>query len=204
MMLNIILFGAPGAGKGTQSKKLSERYDLKHISTGEVIRREIQRGTEVGTYIEDHIAHGELAPDEMMIKMIANYIKGNNNNGNIFDGFPRTTVQAEAFDQMMEENETPVDVMISLEVPQDELIARLLNRGENSGRPEDVDKEVICNRLDIYRTTTKMVSEHYRKQDKFIEIDGIGEIDDVFDRICTALQEHLKERGKVKKGILHI
>lgn len=195
-MLNIILFGAPGAGKGTQSKKLSEKYELTHISTGEVIRREIEKGTELGRELEDNIAKGELAPDDLMINMIYDYIKEIDCRGNIFDGFPRTTVQAEAFDKMMVRNGTPIDVMISLEVPHDNLVDRLLIRGKDSGRPEDVDKDVIENRLDIYRDTTAKVSEHYKKQEKFVKIDGTGEIEEVFERLCKELQRHLKKNGK--------
>ena len=148
-MLNIILFGPPGAGKGTQAARLIEKYGFNHISTGEVIREEIRKGSPMGLSVKEYIDKGHLAPDELVIGIIADYVgKHKDCAGNIFDGFPRTTPQAEAFDGIMERHGTPVGVMLSLEVPDDELVKRLLNRGKDSGRADDLSEEIIRNRID--------------------------------------------------------
>lgn len=191
-MLNIVLFGAPGAGKGTQAAKLVEKYGLDHISTGEVIRSEIARATVLGRSMEGYIARGELAPDELVIEMVADHISTHKNTvGNIFDGFPRTVRQAEEFDRMMRENSTPVDFMLSLEVPEDVLVERLLLRGRDSGRADDSNEVVIRNRIEIYNGVTAVVSRHYQAQDKFIALDGTGSVDDIFGRICGVVDRYL-------------
>ena len=177
-MLNIVLFGAPGAGKGTQAQKLVEKYGLNHISTGEVIRDEIARRTPLGIGMEEYIGRGELAPDDLVINMVANHVaKHRDGAGNIFDGFPRTLVQAEHFDDIMREHDTPVDMMISLEVPDDILEERLLLRGKESGRADDGDQSVIRNRLKIYNDVTAVVSKYYADQNKHVPVDGTGTVD---------------------------
>lgn len=189
-MINIVLFGAPGAGKGTQAAKLSAKYNINHISTGEVIRDEIRRGTEMGRSVQDYISRGELAPDELVIGMIAEYVKSHGESaGNIFDGFPRTTPQAEAFDRIMKENGLQVDVMLELSVPEEELVQRLLLRGKDSGRADDADESVIRNRIDVYNAQTAVVADYYRNQNKYTSVDGIGTIDEIFERICEQLDK---------------
>ena len=189
-MINIVLVGAPGAGKGTQAAKLSAKYNINHISTGEVIRDEIRRGTEMGRSVQDYISRGELAPDELVIGMIAEYVKSHSESaGNIFDGFPRTTPQAEAFDRIMKENGLQVDVMLELSVPEEELVQRLLLRGKDSGRADDADEGVIRNRIDVYNAQTAVVADYYRNQNKYTSVDGIGTIDEIFERICEQLDK---------------
>ena len=188
--MNLILLGAPGAGKGTQAAKLSAKYNINHISTGEVIRDEIRRGTEMGRSVQDYISRGELAPDELVIGMIAEYVKSHSESaGNIFDGFPRTTPQAEAFDRIMKENGLQVDVMLELSVPEEELVQRLLLRGKDSGRADDADEGVIRNRIDVYNAQTAVVADYYRNQNKYTSVDGIGTIDEIFERICEQLDK---------------
>ena len=189
-MINIVLFGAPGAGKGTQAAKLSAKYNINHISTGEVIREEIRRGTEMGRSVQEYIARGELAPDSLVIGMIALYVKSHGDcAGNIFDGFPRTTPQAEAFDKIMNENGLKVDVMLELSVPEEELVQRLLLRGKDSGRADDADESVIRNRIDVYNAQTAVVADYYRNRNKYAAVDGTGTIDEIFGRICARIDE---------------
>ena len=154
-MVNIVLFGAPGCGKGTQAQRLKEHYGIDHVSTGEVIRDEIRRGTELGQSMEAYIKAGQLAPDEIVIGMIDHYVTGHMNAaGCIFDGFPRTTVQAEEFDKILAGHGLKVDVMIDIHVPEEELVRRILLRGKDSGRADDASEEVIRGRLDVYREQT--------------------------------------------------
>ena len=158
-MFNLVLFGPPGAGKGTQAEKLIEKYGFNHISTGEVIREQIRKGTELGRSVQSYIEKGQLAPDGLVIDIIADYVaKHKDAKGNIFDGFPRTTVQAKAFDEIMEKNGTPVSVMLSLEVPDEELVKRLLLRGKESGRADDSNEGVIRDRIDVYKAQTAVVA----------------------------------------------
>ena len=186
-MLNIILFGAPGCGKGTQAARLAEHYDLYHISTGEVIRSEIQRGTELGKSMEGYISRGELAPDSIVVEMVRDYMRSHNDKGCIFDGFPRTTAQAEEFDRILAEDGLSVNVMVYMDVPEQELVNRILLRGKDSGRADDASEDVIRNRIAVYREQTEIVAEHYNKQGKYVAIDGVGTMDEVFDRICEAI-----------------
>lgn len=191
-MLNIVLFGPPGAGKGTQAAKIVEEYGLDHISTGEVIRGHIAQKTKLGQSMEDYIAKGELAPDSLVISMVSEHLeKQAKSAGNIFDGFPRTTKQAQEFDKMMFGKGTPVDVMISLEVPDDEVVKRLLTRGVDSGRADDADEEVIRHRIDVYKEVTEEVAQYYAAQKKFIPIDGIGTIDEIYERIKKEIDKFI-------------
>lgn len=191
-MVNIILFGAPGCGKGTQAARLAEHYDLYHISTGEVIRSEIKRGTELGKSMEGYISRGELAPDNIVVEMVRDYMRTHSDKGCIFDGFPRTTAQAEIFDTMLEEMNSKVDVMVYMDVPEEELIKRILLRGKDSGRADDASEDVIRNRIEIYREQTAIVAHHYAAQDKYAEIDGLGTFDEVFHRLTEVIDEHHK------------
>ena len=191
-MVNIILFGAPGCGKGTQAARLAEHYDLYHISTGEVIRSEIKRGTELGKSMEGYISRGELAPDNIVVEMVRDYMRTHADKGCIFDGFPRTTAQAEIFDTLLEEMNSKVDVMVYMDVPEEELIKRILLRGKDSGRADDASEDVIRNRIEVYREQTAIVAHHYAAQDKYAEIDGLGTFDEVFHRLTEVIDEHHK------------
>lgn len=187
-MLNIILFGAPGCGKGTQAELLKKKYGVEHISTGAVIRSEIERGTELGLSMQEYIAKGELAPDSIVVGMVKNYIcEHRDAKGNIFDGFPRTTAQAEAFDELLNKEGLSVSVMIYMDVPEQELVNRILMRGKDSGRADDASEDIIRNRIQIYREQTAIVADYYSKQGKYVAVDGVGTLDEVFARICEAI-----------------
>lgn len=187
-MLNIILFGAPGCGKGTQAARIKEKYNINHISTGEVIRGEIARGTELGKSMQSYIESGRLAPDSIVIGMIRNYLKEHRDAaGTIFDGFPRTTAQAEEFDRILAEDGESVNVMVYMDVPEEELVKRILLRGKDSGRADDASEDVIRNRISVYRDQTAVVADHYDKHGKYAAIDGVGSMDEVFDRICEVI-----------------
>ena len=188
-MFNLVLFGPPGAGKGTQAEKLIEKYGFNHISTGEVIREQIRKGTELGRSVQSYIEKGQLAPDGLVIDIIADYVaKHKDAKGNIFDGFPRTTVQAKAFDEIMEKNGTPVSVMLSLEVPDAELAKRLLLRGKESGRADDSNEGVIRDRIDVYKAQTAVVADRYKPQGKHRAVNGLGTIDEIFGRLCQEIE----------------
>lgn len=188
-MFNLVLFGPPGAGKGTQAEKLIEKYGFNHISTGEVIREQIRKGTELGRSVQSYIEKGQLAPDGLVIDIIVDYVaKHKDAKGNIFDGFPRTTVQAKAFDEIMEKNGTPVSVMLSLEVPDEELVKRLLLRGKESGRADDSNEGVIRDRIDVYKAQTAVVADHYKPQGKHRAVNGFGTIDEIFGRLCQEIE----------------
>lgn len=192
-MFNLVLFGPPGAGKGTQAEKLIKKYGFNHISTGEVIRDQIRKGTELGLSVQSYIEKGLLAPDELVINIIADYVASHKDaKGNIFDGFPRTTVQAEAFDKIMNSNRIPVSVMLSLEVPDEELVKRLLLRGKESGRADDSNESVIRNRINVYKAQTAVVADYYKPQGKFRAVNGLGTIDEIFDRLCKEIDSLLK------------
>jgi len=188
-MLNIVLFGPPGAGKGTQSEKLLKKYNLTHLSTGDILRGEIAAGTELGVKAKSLMDQGMLVPDEVVIGMIANKIEENKaGNGFIFDGFPRTKAQAESLDELLLKYNTSISRMLALEVETDELIQRLLLRGKDSGRADDQSEEIIANRIKEYNSKTAPLKEYYSNQNKFVSINGHGTIDEIFDRLCEALQ----------------
>ena len=193
-MINIVLFGAPGAGKGTQAGKLTEKYHLNHISTGDIIRREIRDATALGLTVKDAIARGEFAPDEVVIEIIDSYVHSHkDSHGNIFDGFPRTLPQAEAFDGILASHNHRIDVMLELVVPEEELVQRILLRGAVSGRADDADEAVIRNRIDIYNARTAVVADYYRAQGKYVAIDGSRSVDATFAALCAEIDKHLKK-----------
>lgn len=187
-MQNIVLFGPPGAGKGTQSKKLVEKRNLIHLSTGDLLRSEKEAGTELGLQAKILMDQGKLVPDVVVIGMIRNKLETNTNaNGFIFDGFPRTEKQAEALDDLLKELNTSISGMFALEVEDEELISRLLERGKDSGRADDQNREVIENRLKVYANETAILKGYYQKQGKFNSIDGFGALDEVFKRLNSAI-----------------
>lgn len=193
-MFNLILFGPPGSGKGTQSEKLIEKYNLKHVSTGELLRSEIARETPLGIQAKILMDKGNLVPDEVVIGMIKETVDQNKNvKGFLFDGFPRTAVQAHALDKLLEERNTCISIMLSLHVHEDELVTRLHKRGETSGRPDDNDVEIIKSRLVEYHNKTAVVADHYKAMKKSIVVNGQGSVDDVFHRLCIEVDRLIKE-----------
>ncbi|MEE0915546.1 MAG: adenylate kinase [Alistipes sp.] len=187
-MLNVVLFGAPGCGKGTQSELLEKRFGLSHVSTGEIIRSHIKSQTELGLQMQDYISRGELAPDSVVIGMIENYLAENKGiKGTIFDGFPRTTAQAEAFDKLLEQHNDSVDIMIYMDVHEEELVKRILLRGKESGRADDASEDVIRNRIAVYNQQTAVVADYYRAQGKYVAVPSLGTIDEVFERIAAEI-----------------
>lgn len=187
-MKNIVIFGAPGAGKGTQSDKLIEKYGLGHISTGDVLRKEIKNGTELGQTAKGYIDNGQLIPDDLMVSILASVYDGfgKEHAGVIFDGFPRTILQAEALKKMLAERGHQIDAMIELSVPEDELMARLLNRGKLTGRSDD-NEETIKKRLDVYHNQTAPLIEWYENEGIHHHVEGLGTVDEIFDRICAVV-----------------
>lgn len=188
-MLNIVIFGAPGSGKGTQSDKLIEKYRLFHISTGDVLRDNIKRGTELGAIAKDYIDKGQLIPDDLMVSILADVLDANREQarvGVIFDGFPRTIAQAQALDAMLAERGTGVTAVVGLEVPEEELVQRILLRGKLSGRADD-NLETVKNRLDVYHNQTAPLRDYYQKQGLYRAIEGLGAIDNIFGRICAVV-----------------
>ncbi len=187
-MLNLVLFGPPGAGKGTQSQSLIEKYQLVHLSTGDILRSEIANGTELGLEAKKLMDQGLLVPDEVVIGMISNKLDANKDaKGFIFDGFPRTVAQAEALDMLLKSKGTAISGMIALEVNDEELQKRLLLRGKDSGRADDADPEIIKRRIKEYNDKTAPVAGFYKDQDKFYSINGIGNIESIFESICEVI-----------------
>jgi adenylate kinase len=187
-MLNIILFGPPGAGKGTQSEKIIEKYDLVHISTGDLFRKHIGEGTELGKIAQELIDEGNLVPDALVIKMVEAKIRSHRDAmGFIFDGFPRTVAQATALDAMLEKRKMPIKAMLALEVDDEELRARIRLRAKTSGRADDQNDEKINNRIRIYKKETLPVAKYYGDQSKYYGINGVGGIDGIFNDICMAI-----------------
>ncbi|MDD2438030.1 MAG: adenylate kinase [Massilibacteroides sp.] len=187
-MLNIVIFGAPGSGKGTQSELIIKEYGLDHISTGDVLRAEIKGKTELGKIASGYIEKGQLVPDDLIIDMLAKVLDSKENSkGVIFDGFPRTIAQAKALKKMLNDRNTDVSVMLNLQVNEEELIKRLLERGKVSGRSDD-NLETIKSRLDVYHKQTAPLADYYIGEKKHVEIKGIGSIEEIFRRIKEAIK----------------
>ena len=189
-MINLILFGPPGSGKGTQAKTIVEKFDLTHISTGDLFRYEIGNKTPLGMKAKKFMDDGFLVPDEVTIGMLENKLNSSNNpNGYILDGFPRTLAQAEALDVMLASRNTKVTHLIALDVDDNEIVKRILERGKTSGRPDDKDEETIRKRIDQYNELTSPVYDYYAKSDVSRKVDGIGELEDIFNRIYDLLAD---------------
>jgi adenylate kinase len=187
-MLNIVLFGPPGAGKGTQAVNLIEKYKLVHLSTGDILRGELAAKSALGLEAKKYMDKGELVPDEVVIGMIEVKLDQNSNaKGFIFDGFPRTTAQAGALDKLLVKKNTSITTMVALEVEKQELVNRLMGRGKVSGRADDQDINVIENRINVYNRETAPVIDYYSAQGKFKSVNGMGSIEDIFGRLCTAI-----------------
>ena len=188
-MLNLVLFGPPGAGKGTQATRLVEKYHLVHLSTGDIFRSNIKEGTDLGQLAKSYIDKGALVPDEVTIGMLEAEVKSNSNaKGFIFDGFPRTSAQAEALDAFLSSKDTEVSSMLALEVDENELITRLLERGKSSGRADDQDAGIIKNRIQVYENETAVLKTYYANQNKFFGIEGVGSIESITLSLCKAIE----------------
>ena len=188
-MLNIVIFGAPGSGKGTQSERIVEKYGINHISTGDVLRAEIKNGTELGKTAKGYIDQGQLIPDELMIDILASVFDSfKDSKGVIFDGFPRTIAQAEALKKMLAERGQDVSVMVDLDVPEEELMVRLIKRGKDSGRADD-DEETIKKRLHVYHSQTAPLIDWYKNEKKYQHINGLGTMEGIFAEICEAIDK---------------
>lgn len=190
-MLNLVIFGGPGSGKGTQSAKIAKKYGLFHISTGDVLRDHIARSTDIGKVAHSYISQGMLIPDKLMIKILEDLLKSrteDTKHGVIFDGFPRTLPQARELDALLEVLETDIAIVIGLEVPDDELTKRMLLRGKESGREDDNEK-AIKTRLAVYHKQTLPLQEYYTENGKYVAINGEGTIEEIFDKICAAIDK---------------
>ena len=203
-MLNLVLFGPPGAGKGTQSEKLINMYNLVHLSTGDLLRSQIAAGTELGLQAKQLMDQGLLVSDEVVIGMIEHKLRENKTitavpaglttgGGFIFDGFPRTVLQAQALDKLLSQYHTQITIMIALVVNDEELVRRLLKRGETSGRPDDQNEATARRRVNVYNSETAPVADYYSQQGKYTAIDGIGRIDDIFESICQEI-DHAQQK----------
>ena len=187
-MLNLVLFGPPGAGKGTQAERLVEKYHLVHLSTGDIFRSNIKGGTELGQLAKSYIDKGALVPDEVTIGMLKAEVNIHSNaKGFIFDGFPRTTAQAEALDIFLSSKGIEIASMLALEVDEDELITRLLERGKSSGRADDQDTSIIKNRIQVYEDETAVLKTYYANQNKFFGIEGVGSIESITLGLCKVI-----------------
>lgn len=197
-MINIVLFGAPGSGKGTQSAKIIDQFGLYHISTGEVLRDHIARGTELGKTAEKYISKGNLIPDELIVDLMAHVIdnEAREAKGVVYDGFPRTIPQAEALRAMLAERGTKVHAVVGLEVPEEELVERMLNRGKETGRADD-NLETIKNRLEVYHNQTHPLKEYYIGEGSYLPINGSGNVEEIFDSIAAGIE---KATGETRRS----
>lgn len=197
-MLNVVLFGAPGSGKGTQSAKLIDEFGLYHISTGEVLRDHIRRGTELGRIADSYISKGQLIPDDLMIRILDDVLEKEaaDKKGVVFDGFPRTIPQAEALKELLLKRGTDLHAVVGLEVPEEELVERMLNRGKETGRADD-NIETIKNRLQVYHNQTHPLREYYTNEGKYLGINGSGSVDDIYNNIANGIE---KTTGHVRSA----
>ncbi|MBR4046881.1 MAG: adenylate kinase [Bacteroides sp.] len=186
-MLNIVIFGAPGSGKGTQSERIVAKYGINHISTGDVLRAEIKNNTELGKIAKGYIDQGQLIPDELIIDILAKTLDSfEDSKGVIFDGFPRTIPQAEALKKVLAERGQEVSIMLDLDVPEDELMTRLIKRGQESGRADD-NEETIKKRLVVYHSQTAPLIDWYKAEGQYCHINGLGTMEGIFEEICKAI-----------------
>jgi adenylate kinase len=189
-MVNFLIFGPPGSGKGTQSVRLAEKFNLLHLSTGDMLRAEITAGTELGKKMSLIMSKGELVPDEVVIEMIAYKIDNSKGTaGFLFDGFPRTVAQTVSLEKMLNERKMKIDQMLVLDVDHDELVKRLLARAELSGRPDDKDPEVIENRIEVYKEKTEPIINYCNERGIYQSVKGVGTIDDIFNRLCDCINK---------------
>lgn len=187
-MLNIVLFGPPGVGKGTQSERLTQKYQLIHLSTGDIFRANIKGETPLGELAKSYMDKGQLVPDEVTIQMLESEVKKHPlAKGFIFDGFPRTTEQAKALDVFLKGNQTEITLMLALRVPEEELVKRLLLRGKDSGRADDQNEEIIRNRIQVYNNQTAVVADFYAAISKYHEVNGVGNIDEISERLYACI-----------------
>ncbi len=191
-MINLILFGPPGAGKGTQSAKLIEKYNLTHISTGDLFRKHLKEGTALGKLAREYMDKGNLVPDQVVIDMVEDKLRQSNNTGGIiFDGFPRTVPQAEALDKLLTKMNAPIKVLVELVVNEEELKKRLADRALKENRPDDAKPEVISNRIKVYKDETVAVADYYKSHNKYASVIGVGEIEEIFANLCREIDKSL-------------
>ena len=195
-MLNLILFGPPGSGKGTQAEKLVAKYRLLHISTGDLFRYEMSHNTELGLLAKSYIAKGELVPDAVTIGMLRKRVEANPDvKGYIFDGFPRTVPQAEALDKLLLEKHQTISALVELTVEEDEIVKRITLRGKNSGRTDDTDESVVRKRIQVYRKETTPVADYYGQFGKSLVVEGVGTIDSIFKKLCKVIENHVGRKA---------
>lgn len=199
-MLNLVIFGAPGSGKGTQSAKLIDEYGLFHISTGEVLRAQIAQGTELGKIADSYISKGQLIPDDLMIQILNDVLEQNAKDvkGVVFDGFPRTIPQAIALKELLGKRGTDLHAVVGLEVPEEELIDRMIKRGQQTGRADD-NIDTIKNRLQVYHNQTKPLQQYYKEEGIYIAINGLGVVDEIFDSIAEGIEAMTGAVRRTKK-----
>jgi adenylate kinase len=192
-MFNLILFGPPGSGKGTQSDKIVDKYGLKHLSTGNLLRQEIADKTPLGLEAKSFIDKGQLVPDEVVIGMVDSFFDQHKNaRGFLFDGYPRTVAQAEALDKLLQLKKTGIETVLFLNVDEEELIKRLVNRGKTSNRSDDMDENVQRNRQKVYRNETLPVADYYKKQSKVVDVKGMGTVEDIFQSLCKVIDKKIQ------------
>ena len=191
-MFNLILFGPPGSGKGTQSEKIIEKFHLVHLSTGDLLRSQIAQQTALGLEAKTLMDKGHLVPDEVVVGMISTALEENPDaKGFLFDGFPRTAAQAESLDKLLDFKKEPIKIMLALDVSEEELIKRILKRGETSGRSDDMDHDIIAARVAEYKNKTEAVADYYRQTDKVVMVPGEGSVDDIFGRLSKEIESRM-------------